>query len=66
MVQGDGPTGKPPKQGDEVWMSCRANANCEGTKAVIVFMQKHPLQHGGGTSIRYRCQTCNGAFHITR
>lgn len=66
MVQGDGPTGKAPQQGDEVWMSCRATEGCKGTKAKIVFMQRLPLQAGGGTALRYKCLTCGGAFHIRR
>ena len=47
-------------------MSCRATEGCKGTKAKIVFMQRLPLQAGGGTALRYKCLTCGGAFHIRR
>jgi hypothetical protein len=51
------PINEPP-----VWVTCRASAGCDGKMAKVVFRTKLPQ---GGTAIRYRCQTCNGAFHIT-
>lgn len=45
-----------------VWITCRAKAGCEGKQALVIFEKKLPE---GGTVRRYRCITCNGAFHIT-
>ena len=54
----------PPKE--VVWMKCRHSENCTGNHAYVSLMQAHSLVQGGGTSYRYRCTTCNGAWHITR
>jgi len=48
--------------GKTVWVNCRAKASCEGHESKITM--KFKLQNGGN-SIRYRCLTCNGVFHIT-
>lgn len=43
-------------------MNCRAKQSCNGQRSKITMKFKLPQ---GGTSIRYRCITCNGVFHIT-
>ena len=53
---------KDPMAGKVVWISCRARAGCEGKQAKITMRFKLPQ---GGTSIRYRCLTCNGVFVVT-
>lgn len=54
----------PPKQ--IVWMKCRASEACPGNQAYISLLTRNPLVAGGGTSYRYRCTTCNGAWQVTR
>jgi hypothetical protein len=57
----------------EVWIKCRANESCEGNNAVIVTKRTHqPLTAAGGfnaqmggATVRYRCLTCKGTFHVT-
>lgn len=51
-----------PQAGKSVWMKCRAKAGCEGNNCVYVRKFRLPA---GGQSIRYRCSTCTGTFHIT-
>jgi len=51
---------------DVVWMNCRAKKGCEGHYAKAVFKKTIPLVDGGGESVRYRCMTCNGVWHIRR
>lgn len=55
-----------------VWIKCRARKECEGNQAVEVFQRANaPVSvdggfepNAGGRSIRYRCLTCNGTFHV--
>ena len=57
----------------EVWIKCRARESCEGNKAVVVSKRVHqPLTAAGGfnaqmggATVRYRCTTCKGVFHVT-
>lgn len=56
------PLPRDPQAGKSVWMKCRAKAACEGNNCVYVRKFRLPA---GGQSIRYRCSTCNGTFHIT-
>lgn len=51
-----------PQAGKSVWMKCRAKANCEGNTCIYIRKFRLPT---GGQSIRYRCTTCTGTFHIT-
>jgi hypothetical protein len=51
-----------PMAGKSVWMKCRARAGCEGNSCVYQMRFRLPA---GGQSIRYRCATCGGSFHIT-
>jgi hypothetical protein len=53
---------KDPDIGKEVFVNCRAKQSCPGQRSKIVMKFKLPA---GGTSIRYRCLTCKGTFHIT-
>jgi len=56
-----------------VWIKCRATENCEGNEAILVSKRIHkPLKAAGdfnaqmgGATIRYRCTTCKGVFHVT-
>ena len=51
----------------QVWMACRATPGCEGKYAVLVW--RKPVMDGmvpQGESFRYRCLTCQQAFHIRR
>ena len=50
------------KEPKKVWISCRSKAHCPGNEALVVFKRSMPK---GGKTIRYRCTTCNGAFHIS-
>ena len=56
------PAPKDKDAGKVVWISCRARDGCDGKQAIYVMKHKLPQ---GGTSYRYRCKTCGGAFHIT-
>lgn len=58
------PVPKPPdpKVGTTAWISCRAKAGCQGKQAVY---QMAFTLASGGRSIRYRCSTCGGVFHLT-
>ena len=55
-----------------VWIKCRARATCEGNTAVIVYARQSVSTsnsggfepNSGGKSVRYRCLTCKGTFHI--
>jgi len=54
-----------------VWMACRATEGCEGNLAVIDHEFNHDIQMGndtayGGKTVRYVCQKCGRAFHISR
>ena len=67
---------EPPKdteEGEVVWMSCRAKGvECDGQQAMKVYVKKQPFTNrrgtvnpGGGTSVRYKCTTCERPWHIT-
>jgi len=55
-----------------VWIACRATEGCPGNQAEIVFIQGSQSGDGkggftpaaGGRFVRYKCLTCNKAFHI--
>jgi hypothetical protein len=54
-----------------VWIACRATEGCNGNLAIIEQTFDHLLSNGqnsinSGVSIRYVCQTCGRAFHVTR
>lgn len=52
---------------EQVWMSCRATKDCTGQYAILVW--RKPVKDGMvplGESFRYRCTTCQQAFHIRR
>ena len=55
------PAPKHKDAGKVVWISCRAKAGCEGNQAELVFRNK---TGGEGTTARYKCMSCGGAFHI--
>ena len=48
--------------GRTIWIKCRASEKCPGTQAEIKMRFSLPT---GGTSIRYKCLTCDKPFHIT-
>lgn len=54
-------------EGEKVWIACRATRGCKGKYAVLVW-RKPAYNHGvpNGETFRYRCTTCNQAFHIHR
>jgi hypothetical protein len=56
------PKNNDPDIGREVFINCRARAGCKGKLVKITMKFKLAT---GGNSIRYRCLTCKGAFHIT-
>ena len=64
-----------PKKKDEqepkiVHITCHAKAGCDGTNAVMMKVSDRNLNlgagaiAGGGKTVRYRCQSCNGVFVI--
>ena len=46
-------------------MKCRAAEHCDGNQAICTLIFKKNLLQGGGTTRRYRCQTCKGTFTVT-
>jgi hypothetical protein len=54
-----------PQNQDPVWMKCRAAEHCDGNQAICTLIFKKNLLQGGGTTRRYRCQTCKGTFTVT-
>jgi hypothetical protein len=51
-----------PNAGKTMWLKCRAKAGCEGNSCTYQMRFQLPA---GGQSVRYRCNTCSGSFHIT-
>lgn len=51
------------KEGDIVWLACRAGHGCEGNSAKIVFL--FPTSLFSGRTTRYECQKCKKVFQIT-
>lgn len=45
-----------------VWMACRATQGCKGNHAKVEMKHTVPM---AGTSIRYKCLTCNKSFFVT-
>ena len=52
---------KASQEKETVWIKCRAREKCEGNQATVVFKKRRP---GGGWSVRYRCLSCGGTFHV--
>lgn len=51
-----------PKVGEKLWIGCRATPDCPGKYAIL--LRSHELPEGG-TTFRYRCDTCKRQFGIT-
>lgn len=59
---------KKPQPGDTVAISCRGHSDCPGRQAVFLSTSLIPgpvAGLSGGTTLRYRCLTCNRKFQIT-